>query len=157
MKTILGIDPGSQITGFGVIKSDGRQLQYVTSGYIKLGKINFALRLQKIFQQLSEVINAFTPNEVAIEQIFMHANANAALKLGQARGVAMVAAALHHITIVEYSALQIKKAVVGYGVADKHQVQHMVKVLLKLSGEIQPDAADALAIAICHAHFNMQP
>jgi crossover junction endodeoxyribonuclease RuvC len=148
---ILGIDPGSRFTGYGVIQSEKSQLSYLTSGCIKLGNGPFAERLEKIFNGLQTVLNHYQPNEVAIEQVFFHINPNAALKLGQARGAAMVAAAVAKLTISEYSARQIKQSVVGYGAANKQQVQQMVRCLLNLNSVPQSDAADALAVAVCHA------
>ncbi len=148
---ILGIDPGSCITGYGVIQVEGSQLSYLDSGCIKVAKVAFAERLEKIFSGLQSVVEQYKPNEAAIEQVFMHINANAALKLGQARGAALVAAALAKLIVSEYSARQVKQSVVGYGAANKQQVQHMVRLLLSLDSSPQADAADALAIAICHA------
>lgn len=154
MTTILGIDPGSQITGFGVIEVTGNNYKFVAGGAIRLAKDNSYSQLEKIFTEISAIVDLHQPSEVAIEQIFMHANANSALKLGQARGVAIVAAKCQNknIILAEYSARQVKQAVVGYGAATKGQVQHMVKLLLKLQESPQEDMADALAIAICHAH-----
>lgn len=149
--TILGIDPGSCTTGYGIIQIEASQLHYRDSGCIKVANINFSERLEKIFTGLQCVLQRYVPSEAAIEQIFMHMNPNAALKLGQARGAALVAVALEKLTISEYSARQVKQSVVGYGAADKQQVQHMVRVLLNLNHTPPADAADALAIAICHA------
>lgn len=151
MTTILGIDPGSRFTGFGVIQVDGSKYRYLGSGCVRVEGETISQRLQQIFSGLQEVIQTYQPIEVGIEQIFMHQNAGSALKLGQARGVAIVAAAVTSIPVSEYSARQIKQSVVGYGAAKKEQVQHMVKVLLNLSGTPQADAADALAVALCHA------
>ncbi len=151
-RKILGIDPGSRITGFGIIESDGLRHRYVTCGCIKVTEENFALRLQQIFDGIREVIFEFQPDDAAIEQIFMHQNAGSALKLGQARGAAIVATSIHTIEMAEYSARQVKQAVVGYGAAQKTQVQSMIKTLLSLTQVPQADAADALAIAICHAN-----
>lgn len=153
MVTIIGIDPGLCITGFGVIRSDGNKHEYITSGCIRLGRQNLPCRLRQIFTNLSDIIDAHSPSVAAIEQVFMKANANSALKLGQARGAAITALVAHNIFPAEYSPRQIKKAVVGYGAADKIQVQQMVKSLLKLTGSMQEDAADALAVAIYHAHM----
>lgn len=151
--TILGIDPGSRATGYGVIRINGNKSEYITSGCIKVGSAEgFDRRLSIIFNGLEQVIQEFAPNEAAIEEVFMHKNANSALKLGHARGVAMLAATRHTDSVHEYSARQIKQAVVGYGAADKAQVGHMVKMLLNLSSVPQTDAADALAVALCHAH-----
>lgn len=149
---ILGIDPGSTITGYAVIDFNGRQTHYVDSGCIRLGKEAMPTRLMMIHQGIQELIATYQPREFAIEQIFMHANPNSALKLGQARGVALTVAALHGLPIGEYAPKAIKNAVVGTGGAGKEQVQHMVKVILGLEGKIQSDAADALAIALTHAH-----
>ncbi len=151
LKTILGIDPGSRITGYGLIKTDGLRHYYLSSGCIRIEAEKLTHRLQTIFDGLREIIFKFQPDEVAIEQIFMHRNPGSALKLGQARGVAIVVAALHELEVAEYSARQVKQAVVGYGAAEKGQVQHMISAMLKLSGTPQADAADALAIAMCHA------
>ncbi|AHE67515.1 crossover junction endodeoxyribonuclease RuvC [Legionella oakridgensis ATCC 33761 = DSM 21215] len=151
---ILGIDPGSRITGYGLIKeNDKRQLHYLDSGCIRTPQGELSERLLQIFNGICELMDAFNPDEVAIEQVFMHQNVNAALKLGHARGVAMVASASHRVKVSEYSAREIKQAVVGYGAAQKDQVKHMVVSLLKLDSSPQSDAADALAIAICHSHM----
>lgn len=147
---ILGIDPGSQTTGYGVIQSNGKQLTYLTSGCISVRGKEMSERLQDIYRGLCQIIQQYLPSEIAIEQIFMHHNPSAALKLGQARGAAMVAA--DGIKLAEYTARQIKQAVVGYGNAEKTQVQHMVKVLLGIQKTVPADAADALAVAVCHAH-----
>lgn len=148
---ILGIDPGSCITGYGIVQIEGSQLSYLDSGCIKVANIGFSERLEKIFTGLQNVVNQYKPNEAAIEQVFMHINPNAALKLGQARGAALTAAAVAKLMVSEYSARQVKQSVVGYGAANKQQVQHMVQLLLNLDRIPQADAADALAIAICHA------
>jgi len=152
MAIIIGIDPGSRITGFGLISSNGMQHRYITSGSIKITKKIFPERLQQIFLDLTKIIDQYKPEYAAIEQVFVHLNANAALKLGQARGAAITALVNNDIPIAEYAARQIKQAVVGYGAGSKNQVQHMVKLLLNLKGEIQEDAADALAAALCHAN-----
>jgi crossover junction endodeoxyribonuclease RuvC len=155
---ILGIDPGSRITGYGVIEKNGRQLTYLGSGCIKAYSAkkdeedDFSQRLQTIFAGVSELIIQFKPELFAIEQVFMGVNPGGALKLGQARGAAIVAATNNSLAVAEYSARQIKQSVVGTGAADKTQVQHMVKSILKLPGTPQADAADALAVALCHAH-----
>jgi crossover junction endodeoxyribonuclease RuvC len=149
---ILGIDPGSLVTGFGVVSLDDNDCEYLASGSIKVVGATIGQRLRKVFDDLEKVVNQHAPDEVAIEQVFMHANPGAALKLGQARGAAIVAASTGKAVIAEYSARQVKQAVVGYGNAEKTQVQQMVKLLLKLSGKLQADEADALAVAICHAH-----
>ncbi|MBC3764413.1 crossover junction endodeoxyribonuclease RuvC [Neptunicella marina] len=152
MAVILGIDPGSRLTGYGVIRHVGSKVEYLGSGCIRLGSDALPVRLQKIYAGVSQIIEQYRPDLFAIEQVFMARNPDSALKLGQARGAAIVAATNHEIDVAEYSARQIKQAVVGKGAADKTQVQHMVKHLLKLPGTPQADAADALAVALCHAH-----
>jgi crossover junction endodeoxyribonuclease RuvC len=148
---ILGIDPGSRVTGFGVINAVGQRVEYLTSGCIRCGDGDMPQRLQTIFTSVNEVIETWSPQQFAIEQAFMGKNASSALKLGQARGVAMVVAALQQLPVAEYAPRAIKMAVTGTGGAEKEQVQHMVQTLLKLPGRPQADAADALAIALCHA------
>ena len=150
MTRVLGIDPGSRITGFGVVDQDARQFKFVACGAIKLGGGPIPERLGQIFIEISKVIAEYAPSEVAIEQVFMSRNADAALKLGQARGAAICAAVTQEREVAEYSARQIKQAVVGTGAADKSQVQHMVSMLLQLEKKPQADAADALAVALCH-------
>jgi crossover junction endodeoxyribonuclease RuvC len=152
---ILGIDPGSNITGFGIIEAIGNKQHYLTSGSIKIKKSTFSSQLQQIYQGIIRLVTLYQPKEVAIEQVFVHINVNSALKLGQARGVAIVAAAQDGVKFAEYSARQVKQAVVGYGNAQKLQVQHMVKLLLKLPNKLAEDEADALAIAICHANSRL--
>lgn len=150
MAIILGIDPGSRITGYGVIRLQGRQAHYVASGCIVTKETLFTDRLAEISQGIAEVVRRYSPEEAAIEQIFVKRNVATALKLGHARGVAIAAIAACAIPVAEYSTRKIKQTVVGYGGADKTQVQHMVKCLLHLTGEIASDAADALAVALCH-------
>ncbi len=152
MALILGIDPGSRITGYGVVNVVGNRIEYVTSGCIRIAGDHLPDRLQQVFEGVQEVITRYTPQEMAIEQVFMAKNADSALKLGQARGAAIVAGAVNGLSVAEYAARSIKQAVVGKGGADKSQVQHMVRSILKLPGTPQADAADALAVAICHAH-----
>jgi crossover junction endodeoxyribonuclease RuvC len=150
---ILGIDPGLQITGFGILDKQGAQLTYVTSGCIKTPpKADLAARLKTILDGLAEVIADALPDQVAIEKVFVNTNPQSTLLLGQARGTAICAAVLQALPVSEYTALQVKQAVVGNGHAAKDQVQAMVKHLLKLAGNPSADAADALACAICHAH-----
>jgi len=156
MGKILGIDPGSRTTGFGVIETDGNQHKFITCGCINTDSNNIAGRLKQIHDGITEVIKEYPDVEVSIEQVFMHRNPNSALKLGHARGAAIVAAANFICHIAEYSPRVIKQAVVGHGGADKVQVQHMVKTLLNLSTQPTEDAADALAIAICHAQMRNQ-
>jgi crossover junction endodeoxyribonuclease RuvC len=151
MTIILGIDPGSRVTGYGCVKVDGNHYQYVTSGVIKTDlDETMSQRLRDIYLGLQSVIETYRPHEVAIEDIFFHNNAKSALKLGQARGAAIVAVATLGFPLAEYSARTVKQSVVGYGAATKDQIQHMVKRLLNLQGALQADAADALAVAICH-------
>lgn len=154
MSIILGVDPGSRITGYGIIRAEGRLLEYIDSGCIRVGEKPVAERLQVIFQSLATLIGEYRPQEFAIEQVFMARNPDSALKLGQARGAAIVSAASSGLAVHEYSARQVKQAVVGTGGADKSQVQHMVQALLSLSRTPQADAADALAVALCHAHMS---
>jgi crossover junction endodeoxyribonuclease RuvC len=150
---ILGIDPGSRLTGFGVVQilSSGK-ISYIASGVVRVPAVDLAGRLKVIYEGVSEVIARYRPEMVAVEKVFMARNPDSALKLGQARASAVLAAANRELPVSEYSALQIKQALVGKGHAQKEQVKHMVKVLLELSGNPQADAADALACAICHAH-----
>ena len=148
---ILGIDPGSWNTGYGVLSLHGQEPYYLTSGTIATKQKSLAQRLQNIYSQLQEVVQQHRPAEVAIEQVFVSRNANTALKLGQARGVALLAATQIGASFVEYAPRRIKQSVVGYGAAEKKQVQHMIRSLLKICEPLAPDAADALAVAYCHA------
>ncbi len=152
MAVILGIDPGSRITGYGVVRQTGNRYEYLGSGCIRVTADTLPEKLNMIFNGVSEIILQFSPDLFAIEQVFMAQNPDSALKLGQARGAAIVAATNHELPVAEYSARQIKQAVVGTGGADKAQVQHMVQSLLKLPGKPQADAADALAVAMCHGN-----
>lgn len=149
---ILGIDPGSRITGYGVIELRNRKAFYLASGCIRVEQVTHAYRLKQIFNSITQVIAQYRPSHAAIEQVFMHKNPNSAIKLGQARGAALTALAVAELQIAEYSPRSVKQSVVGYGAAEKGQVQHMVRVLLGLSGLPQADAADALALALCHAN-----
>ncbi len=149
---ILGIDPGLRVTGFGVIEQTGQQLVYVASGCIRSGEGALPQRLKVLLEGLQEVIAAYRPHCVAVEQVFVNINPQSTLLLGQARGAAICAAVAGNLPVAEYTALQVKQAVVGAGKARKEQVQAMVRRLLKLPGDPSPDAADALACAICHAH-----
>lgn len=151
-RIILGIDPGSRITGYGLVRQVGVKFAYLGSGCIRVSGDELPGRLKQVFDGVSEIIRQFQPDELAIEQVFMARNADSALKLGQARGVAIVAGVNAGLPIAEYSARQVKQAVVGTGAADKAQVAHMVTHMLKLPGTPQADAADALAIALCHGH-----
>lgn len=152
MSIILGLDPGSRITGYGVIAVRGQHIHYLDSGCIRTVPGELGPRLLEIFNGVCQLMETYAPTQVAIEQVFMHKNASAALKLGHARGVAMVACASHRIQVAEYSPRQIKQAVVGHGGAEKEQVKHMVMRLLNLSKAPQIDASDALAVALCHHH-----
>jgi crossover junction endodeoxyribonuclease RuvC len=152
MIRILGIDPGSRVTGFGVIDVAGNRVTYVASGCVRTADGSLPERLKTIFEGISEVVRSYQPLEMAIENVFMQKNAASALKLGQARGAAICAVVTQAIDVHEYSPTQIKQAVVGRGHADKAQVQHMVTALLKLPEIPQADAADALACAICHSN-----
>ncbi|MDG6894489.1 crossover junction endodeoxyribonuclease RuvC [Volucribacter amazonae] len=152
MSIILGIDPGSRITGYGVIRQQKNQLLYLGSGVIRTQAEDLPTRLKRIYAGVSEIITQFQPDCFAIEQVFMAKNADSALKLGQARGTAIVAAVNHQLPVFEYAARLVKQTVVGIGSADKVQVQHMVSKILNLTSCPQADAADALAIAITHAN-----
>jgi crossover junction endodeoxyribonuclease RuvC len=151
MSIILGIDPGSRITGYGLIKTQGSQIFYLASGCIRAENDLLSMRLLQIYQGLLSIIEEFKPNIAAIEQVFMHKNVSSALKLGHARAAAILSCA-KVMPIYEYAPRKIKQCVVGYGNASKDQVGHMVQALLELSGSPQKDAADALAIAICHSY-----
>lgn len=153
MSLILGIDPGSRVTGYGVIEFKSGKSTYVASGCIRLNADCLADKLGMIFRGVSQLIQQYSPDEFAIEEVFMARNADSALKLGQARGAAIVAANNAGLPTSEYAARKVKQALVGKGSADKAQVQHMVVQLLGLNATPQADAADALAIALCHAHM----
>jgi crossover junction endodeoxyribonuclease RuvC len=149
---ILGIDPGLRLTGFGVLEKTGEKLAYIASGTIKSGEGELPTRLKVILDGLNEVIQTYHPEQVAIEKVFVNVNPQSTLLLGQARGAAISACVLQNLPVAEYTALQVKQAVVGNGHAAKEQVQEMVKRLLNLPAAPKPDSADALACAICHAH-----
>ena len=150
---ILGVDPGSRITGYGIIVKEGNRLIHVDNGAIFTDSRNdFPVRLQKIYRGLSDIIEQYRPDAMAIENIFFSTNVQSALKLGQARGAAIVAGVNAGLPVSEYTALQVKQAVVGHGRAAKEQVQKMLKVLLNLPETAQEDASDALAVAVCHAN-----
>ncbi len=152
MRRILGIDPGSRRTGFGVIEVAGPHLTYVASGCIRSPEETLAQRLHTIHEEVAALVRAYRPGEAVIENVFVRRNAAAALKLGQARGAALCALAGCGLPVYEYSPAQVKQAVVGRGRAEKVQVQHMVQALLGLAAPPPADAADALACAICHGH-----
>lgn len=149
---ILGIDPGSITLGYGIINNQRNGAIYITSGCIKVGKQEWPQRLRQIYLDLTQIITQYKPEQVAIERVFVHKNAASALKLGQARGAAIVAAACQDLCIAEYSAREVKQAIVGYGNAEKSQIQHMIKTILNLNGTPAEDSADALAVALCHAN-----
>ena len=149
---ILGIDPGSRLTGFGVVDVVGDRSTYVASGTIRSPDGAFADRLRKIYESVAEVVGEYRPAIVSVESVFMARNASSALKLGHARSAALCATFGYDVEVVEYAPREIKLAVVGTGAATKEQVQHMIVSLLNLDGVPAPDAADALAAAICHAH-----
>lgn len=152
MTRILGIDPGSRTTGYGVLRAAGGRLELVDCGCIRTPEGAHPERLRRIFAGLSEVIGERAPEQAAVERVFLGRNADSALKLGQARGSAMAACGFHGLPVAEYGARQVKQAVSGFGAADKGQVQYMVKMILGISGGLPEDAADALAVAICHAN-----
>jgi crossover junction endodeoxyribonuclease RuvC len=149
---ILGVDPGSQKTGIGIIDMQGNRLSYVYHTVIKAGKGEFSERLTSLFSGLSDIIIEFQPQAVAMEDVFVSKNVTSALKLGQARGALIAACGHHQLSVHPYSPTKVKQAITGFGRADKQQVQHMIKMLLKPTKPLQEDAADALAVCICHAH-----
>ncbi|MCU0977210.1 MAG: crossover junction endodeoxyribonuclease RuvC [Steroidobacteraceae bacterium] len=148
---VLGLDPGSRVTGYGLIEVSGRGTRYLASGSIRAGTGELAGRLRHVFSHVSDLVAEHAPDEIAIERVFMHANPDSALKLGQARGAALCAAVGGGAAAFEYTPREVKLTVTGTGAADKDQVQHMVKALLGLTGRLGADASDALAIALCHA------
>lgn len=154
MTRILGIDPGSQRTGVGIIDFDaaGKATHVFNAPLVLLGEGDFAQRLKRLLQGLNDVMDEWRPDEVAIERVFLARNPDSALKLGQARGAAISAVVLRDLPVFEYAAKEVKLAVVGRGSAEKEQIQHMVGLMLNLKGKLQADAADALAVAITHAH-----
>ena len=152
MTRVIGIDPGSRLTGYGIVDVAGGSIRYLASGCIRTAKGAFPNRLAEIYRGVAELISAHQPEVLAIEQVFLARNPDSALKLGQARGVAIAAGVEAGLPIHEYAARAVKQGVVGSGRASKQQVQHMVRVILSLPGDPQADAADALAIAICHVN-----
>ena len=153
MTIVLGIDPGSRVTGYGLVSIAGHRVKHIANGCFRLGDDALDERLLRLFDGLAEVIREHQPHEAAIEKVFMNRNADSALKLGHARGVAMLCSRQAGLQVAEYAATKIKQAIVGRGHAEKGQVQHMVRALLELDETPQADAADALAAAICHAHM----
>ena len=150
---ILGVDPGSRITGFGLIDNHANRIEYVHSGCIRTGGDGLAARLGHIYAEIEDVIGQYRPEQMGIESVFMARNPDSALKLGQARGVAICAAHRSGLEIAEYAPREIKQSIVGSGAASKEQVQQMVCRLLGIRRKLQADEADGLAIAICHAQF----
>jgi len=148
---VLGIDPGSQCTGFGIVDVAGARLSYVASGVIRTPQGEFAARLCEIFTCVRSIVAQYRPREIAIERVFVNRNPDSALKLGQARGAAICGTVDANAEVFEYATRQIKQAVVGSGSAEKAQVQLMMRSILKLDGRVASDAADALAAAVCHA------
>ena len=151
---LMGIDPGSRITGYGIIDLEGPRARHIASGCIQTASDRpVPERLKTIYEAVAGVIATYSPAEAAVEQVFMHRNPDSALKLGQARGAALCAVVMARVPVSEYAARAVKQAVAGNGAADKSQVQHMIKLLLNLSEAPPTDAADALAVAICHGHI----
>ena len=153
MITLLGVDPGSWNTGYGVLTVVEDSIRFLDCGTIAVKTKCMTSRLQKIYAKLQRIVDQYQPHEVALEQVFVSHNPNTAIKLGQARGVALLAATSQGATLAEYAPRRIKQAVVGYGAADKTQVQHMMRSLLKIAKPLNADAADALAVAYAHAHY----
>lgn len=153
MKRVLGIDPGSRKTGFGVIESGRYHPVYLVSGVVRVEKLSGAERLKTIFESVCQIIDQYQPDVMAVEKVFVYKNPNSAIKLGQARGVILCAAAIKGVPIMEYTPTQVKSTIVGKGHAGKDQVQFMVQNLLKLTETPQEDAADALACALCHDRY----
>ncbi len=150
-KIIIGIDPGSICCGYGLLEKKGKNIYYINSGDISLSKKEILSdRLKNLFIELTDVLRTYNPEEAVIERVFYAKGYRAALNLGHARGVALLTASMNNIPIFEYSALEVKKAVVGYGRADKRQVQEMIKAILNVKIKLTPDSADALALALCH-------
>ncbi len=149
---VLGIDPGYRLTGYGLIDTDGQQSRYVNSGKIPGVGSDSANRLKSIYFEIRRIVDEFHPDEVAVEKVFMHRNADSVLKLSQARAAAICGTFEHELVVYEYAARVVKKSVVGRGNADKVQVQHMVKALLGIETTLGADESDALAVALCHAH-----
>lgn len=151
-QVVLGIDPGSHKTGYGIVSLIGSEVSYLGSGCILLTEKQLHKRLQTIFEAVTTIVNQYKPHVLAIEETFLAKNVQSTVKLSEARAAAMVAATNCGLDVYEYTPMQIKKAVVGYGSAQKEQVQYMVKSILRLNGTPQVDASDALACAICHAY-----
>ncbi|MGH8250022.1 MAG: crossover junction endodeoxyribonuclease RuvC [Steroidobacteraceae bacterium] len=157
MVRILGLDPGSRVTGYGVVDAGRSGVRYVASGCIRVGNGAMPGRLLEIHRHVTELVDAYTPGEIAIERVFVHRNPDSALKLGQARGAALCGACHAGAPVFEYAARAVKRTVTGTGAAEKGQIQHMIKALLSLEGRLSADAADALALALCHAQHRGGP
>ncbi|MBU0990293.1 MAG: crossover junction endodeoxyribonuclease RuvC [Proteobacteria bacterium] len=155
MMLVLGVDPGSRITGYGLVEKKNNDITYVDSGLIRSSnKTPFYKRIHKIFESMVEIMGHYHPQEMAIEDLFYAKNIQSSLKLGHARGAVLIAAVQCGIPIFEYTPLEIKKSVVGYGRADKEQVRSMVRVILRFKGDLTLDTSDALATAICHVNWS---
>lgn len=150
----MGVDPGSRVTGYGIIETDGMRSRHLGSGCIRTSSGSFPDRLGEIFEGIRAVLEQWQPQEVAVEDVFVSRNASSALKLGQARGAAVTAIVTGGLPVFEYTPAAVKQGLVGNGRAEKEQVQHMVRVILGLQGRMGLDQSDALAIALCHAHGN---
>jgi crossover junction endodeoxyribonuclease RuvC len=148
----MGVDPGSRVTGYGIIETDGVRSRHLDSGCIRTSSGPFPARLGEIFEGIREVLLKWQPQEVAVEEVFVSRNASSALKLGQARGAAVSAIVIGGLPVFEYTPAAVKQGLVGNGRAEKEQVQHMVRVILGIQGKLVLDQSDALAIALCHAH-----
>lgn len=157
IRRILGIDPGSRLTGFGIIEVQNKEALCLMGGCIRLSASDMPSRLSTLFTEIQEIVRLYKPTELAIEQVFVQKNVQSALKLGQARGVAIAAVMSAQIPVYEYAARQVKLAIVGKGNADKSQIQHMIQIMLNLTQKPQADAADALAVALCHSHMMASP
>jgi len=153
MPRVLGIDPGSRKTGFGLVESGRYHPTYVSSGVVRVEKLSGSERLKNIYLSINQLIEQYQPDVMAIEKVFVHKNPQSAITLGQARGVILCAAAMHDLPIMEYTPTQVKSTIVGKGHANKTQIQFMVQNLLRLTASPQEDAADALAIALCHDRY----
>jgi len=152
---VLGVDPGSRVTGYGIVEKINNNISYVHSGHIRSsGKIPFYDRIYKIFQSMVKIMDVYCPRELAIEDMFYAKNVQSSLKLGHARGAVLIAAVQCGLQVFEYTPLEIKKSVVGYGMASKEQVRSMVQMILKLKGSLNLDTSDALATAICHLNWS---
>jgi len=154
---ILGVDPGSRVTGYGIVEVEGPRQRWLAHGQIRCGDGDMAGRLLRIYTELAALIREYAPGEAAVESVFVNRNVASAIVLGQARGAAICALAAAGLSLSEYAPAQVKSAIVGQGRAEKNQVQHMVKSLLKLREAPPADAADALAVALCHAHLRLAP